>query len=702
MAKLVLQDISNIFTAAAAISANDAAIEAAIENTLSRDGTSPNEMNAVLDMNDHRIINLPAPVAGTDVVRVDDVADLVAGITQGPQGPPGPGVPAGGATGQVLTKASNSDYDATWNTPGTLEGALQKIDNLSDLTSVVDARENLGLSRMAEVEVTVSVLDHGAVGDGIFSTGLVNATNGSTLITAAASPFVSGDVGKVITVPGAGPAGADLTTTIASFVNAGAINLATPASTTGSITRELFYGTDNSAAFQAAYDAVGEQGSVIIPAGNYHLLTAVSQPSKRIRWIGQPGSRFNVQASANAFNGTVELLDYASARDAASFEYGGTNSQKGEAWKYLNWYIAPTGTPFSYQKNALQVYVLQGDPSSGLGNGDAGPNISRDGVAGDLRTYIRNGNMTGRAFGLNVIAGHQGTSEGMLSGIEVDIANGASNVPSFDDNTVDFPKSGIGVVSKGPNHVTMAYHFMEGGGKFYVGYYGTPESIVEHVDSRFIKLRGLYSVYRHGHVTVGKDHSDFTLNGVEIDPAGSVIATGATGVGTQVRLTTGTNVPAVEFYVSGSKQSYINDNGGSINVYSNGVGSTGMYVAHGASAWTTISDERLPYKKSARPLTVLDKLDNVSLYENEVDGRLELFTKAQELHKAFPHLVNEGSGPDDYVPTGMDDPNVWGVSYDRSGMVALQGVKELYEIIKKLEEKVEALQLKLDEKETGK
>lgn len=36
---------------------------------------------------------------------------------QGPQGEPGVGVPAGGTTGQLLTKASDGDYDTAWTSP---------------------------------------------------------------------------------------------------------------------------------------------------------------------------------------------------------------------------------------------------------------------------------------------------------------------------------------------------------------------------------------------------------------------------------------------------------------------------------------------------------------------------------------------------------------------------------------------------------
>lgn len=77
MAKLELTDLSNIFTAATAINANSAAIEAAIENTLSRDGTSPNEMNATLDMNNNRIINLPEPISDTEPVRRTDLGGFI-------------------------------------------------------------------------------------------------------------------------------------------------------------------------------------------------------------------------------------------------------------------------------------------------------------------------------------------------------------------------------------------------------------------------------------------------------------------------------------------------------------------------------------------------------------------------------------------------------------------------------------------------
>ena len=87
MAKLTLTDLANLNNETSAvntINTNNDSVETAIENTLSRDGTSPNTMSADLDMNSNQILNLPAPSADTDVVRKTEldsaVADIEAGI----------------------------------------------------------------------------------------------------------------------------------------------------------------------------------------------------------------------------------------------------------------------------------------------------------------------------------------------------------------------------------------------------------------------------------------------------------------------------------------------------------------------------------------------------------------------------------------------------------------------------------------------
>jgi hypothetical protein len=70
LAKLTLTDITAGYDTASINAANNALVEAALENTLSRDGTSPNQMEANLDMNSYRIQNLPEGVAPTEPITV--------------------------------------------------------------------------------------------------------------------------------------------------------------------------------------------------------------------------------------------------------------------------------------------------------------------------------------------------------------------------------------------------------------------------------------------------------------------------------------------------------------------------------------------------------------------------------------------------------------------------------------------------------
>ena len=77
MAKLTLNDVTSGYSAATVINANNDRTEAALENTLSRDGSTPNGMNASLDMNSNRVVNLGSPQSGTDAARWADVTDGV-------------------------------------------------------------------------------------------------------------------------------------------------------------------------------------------------------------------------------------------------------------------------------------------------------------------------------------------------------------------------------------------------------------------------------------------------------------------------------------------------------------------------------------------------------------------------------------------------------------------------------------------------
>ena len=115
MSKITLTDLVNLqneTTAVNAINANNATIETAFDNTLSRDGTQPNAMGASLDMNSNRILNLPAPSSSNESARLIDVSNIVGGpVTFN-------NLPTGGTVNQVLAKNSSTDYDASWSTIG--------------------------------------------------------------------------------------------------------------------------------------------------------------------------------------------------------------------------------------------------------------------------------------------------------------------------------------------------------------------------------------------------------------------------------------------------------------------------------------------------------------------------------------------------------------------------------------------------------
>lgn len=110
MAKITLTnlgDLQNENSAVTSINNNNNTLEIAIENTLSRDGTSPNTMNANLDMNGNQIFNLPAPVNAASPLRLQDLSSFVGGGTVS-------NIPAGGVINQVIAKNSNIDYDLKW------------------------------------------------------------------------------------------------------------------------------------------------------------------------------------------------------------------------------------------------------------------------------------------------------------------------------------------------------------------------------------------------------------------------------------------------------------------------------------------------------------------------------------------------------------------------------------------------------------
>jgi hypothetical protein len=323
------------------------------------------------------------------------------------------------------------------------------------------------------------------------------------------------------------------------------------------------------------------------------------------------------------------------------------------------------GHTVAYEKSPGYDVCIQNDPSPAGGAGG-----SRDGVGRVMQAFAGVGNMSAHVFGMNCYAVWPAGSDGTGEGAEINTINNASATASLNADTT---KTGLGIICAGSAKSTQALTIQANG--IANGWFDAINVRADGITNYMLRL-----------IAPGS----YTVNYFSVDASGNIVQNSPGSA----NLTLGANAGApayIHFKVNGVDQSFISDNGSSINIFSNAAGTQGQYLAHNSSSWGTPSDARLPYKQTARPLTVLDKLDAVQLYENEVDGQLQLFVKAQELNAAFPHLVHVGSGSEDYVPTGMGDPNMWGVTYDRAGVVALQGLKELRAEIMRLQEMVRKL-----------
>jgi hypothetical protein len=253
---------------------------------------------------------------------------------------------------------------------------------------------------------------------------------------------------------------------------------------------------------------------------------------------------------------------------------------------------------------------------------------------------------------------------------------------------------------------TTGYHFFGNSGAKYIGFDGSGFQTVGgtfNVNGALVATADIYVGYTTatGTIRFANDATKYlSYNGGNyVLNSGELNVNSVPGGYANIRLASiGSGAPAsLRLLVNNVELSSVSDNGSSFNMWSNAAQSTGMYLLHGGSSWNAISDARLPYKKTARPLSVLDRIDKVYLYENEVNDRLELFVKAQEFNEAFPHLVIPGSGPDDRVIDEKDIAGggvVWGVSYDRAGVAALQGLKELKEMVAVLRAEIADLKAK--------
>lgn len=165
MAKLTLNPITSGYASVAALNENFEAIEDALENTLSRDGSIPNTMSADLDMNSNSILNLSS-------LAVDSLS--INGT---------PVVPTGTIVAEIPTQSGHTDKflqtngtAVSWQIPDAGEISFTQVGT--------GAATNLFVQD--KLQESVSVKDFGAVGDGV--------TDDTNSIVAALAAVVAFDL----------------------------------------------------------------------------------------------------------------------------------------------------------------------------------------------------------------------------------------------------------------------------------------------------------------------------------------------------------------------------------------------------------------------------------------------------------------------------------------------------------------------------
>lgn len=165
--------ISNILAGFASIgklNSNFNNIATKFDNTVSRDGSSPNEMLANLDMNSNRILNLPAPGGPTEPLRLQDATGLTI-------------VTAAQAT-QAQAEAGTDN--ATWMSPLRV---FQAVWGKLFPTSIVNLRTKTWTLTSRPNQVILDFSWVAGDGGGLFrldTTDTTSADNGGTIIVDAA------------------------------------------------------------------------------------------------------------------------------------------------------------------------------------------------------------------------------------------------------------------------------------------------------------------------------------------------------------------------------------------------------------------------------------------------------------------------------------------------------------------------------------
>lgn len=172
----------NDTTATERINDNFKALQEAIENTLSRDGTGPNYMDADLDMNSYRIINSADPTEDNDIVNLKYVEERIGGAVEASKTAVSAAAQAANNAQSALVSSTNA-INALRNAENTINQATELLTNTqeyvdaakADIDSTVETGKQEINTTIDDAQMSLSDTINQAVED--VKTEAVNAAN---------------------------------------------------------------------------------------------------------------------------------------------------------------------------------------------------------------------------------------------------------------------------------------------------------------------------------------------------------------------------------------------------------------------------------------------------------------------------------------------------------------------------------------------
>lgn len=233
MAKLTTTDITNITgaeeTAIATINANFAAIETAMENTLSRDGTTPNTLSADLDVNSKNLLNVNNINATTVTIGGNPIT--TAGFSKGDAATVTVGTVTTGAAGSnaiVTNSGTTSAAVLNFTIPrgntgasGAGSGDMLTTNNLSDLANKPTAFSNIKQAATTAATGVVQIATNAEALTGTDTAKVITPDDLKYTLTntyASATTFRNNTAGKILTTDAVSGAMAEVTLTDAATI----------------------------------------------------------------------------------------------------------------------------------------------------------------------------------------------------------------------------------------------------------------------------------------------------------------------------------------------------------------------------------------------------------------------------------------------------------------------------------------------------